>query len=230
MIATKQPKWNTGHFPADTTFTVNDDIGRNAMDGTRYFDVDHVFTATHLINNGPGSYVVCTTDDNPSERIGGKQCYNIDHVKAIIKRGTGPVKIGDERRDGTNTTERVEYVQRFVNDPELCQYKKKNEYMGASIRDYLMLLIDKYVPEGSIFDMEKAITALHKAGIYRITYINDNGWCDLPIMTANKKRLHKWLKQNTNRFLRKLKEVQAEEAKDWEEAMEESWDRDFDDH
>lgn len=25
MNTTKQPKWNTGHFPVGTTFTVNDD-------------------------------------------------------------------------------------------------------------------------------------------------------------------------------------------------------------
>lgn len=83
VLSTPLPKkkWNTGHFP----------VGTRVIAGIR----DHmlrVYEVTYLIQASPGSFVIQTNE--PQENLPGiTHSINIDYVREILARGTGPVII-----------------------------------------------------------------------------------------------------------------------------------------
>jgi hypothetical protein len=218
-------KFGTHHFPVGTVFEINENVrfGRKAE-----------YTVTGIARNGVRSYVLTTGEFREHT---GEQVYNIEHVKRVIRRGSGQVVI-DHGYHGVGPTSREKLLeeQRMMEitgpifgghdsdgEPKVIFTPRKRNYNTGSLQAVLMLEIQKLGQPGLTVDYSRMITALF-----------NQSWCFpvrekwFQIVCVNKKRLRRWLRQNVNRFLCKLDElVKLEEeevrldyerdCRDWED-------------
>lgn len=196
-------KFHTHHFPVGTIFVLNDDM----VNHTTSKAPGEEFEVTKVVRNGPNSYVVETTKKMNPEAFGDmNQSYNISHVKAIIKRGDGPMVFEEHEFDPRDFKflEEKHILENYYNIKT-----KKTHFVHWSPQDIVMFCIrDRNTNGGGIFDMEKCMKALSKQ-----TFITlfDHAKYGIGAVSVDKKRLKRFMQQNYNRFLVKVKEAQKQQ-------------------
>lgn len=206
-------KFNTHHFPVGTVFEINEAVQFN--------NPQTQFTVTGIYRNGAKSWVLET--DTLREHTG-YAGYNIDHVKRIVSRGSGEVKLLSYRHDEDPVVrlrkdQQMMEIQRPVNvrrgGEEVCVFKpRKRNYNTGSMMTLLYLECHRLGmnPANSWIDYKRMIS-----------HIFMQTWCDqfaqnyCQVTMVNKKRLRRWLKQNVNRFLTPLKVALKAEEEEQEE-------------
>lgn len=196
-------KFGPQNFPVGTKFLLHEDSTRYARD----LPPSGVFTATGIVQNGVNSYVVKTGRFTMKGSPDVEEGFNIEHIKEIVDRGHGPVKI-DYGWYGLNTKKLAVEVERM----EFTKNRRKGFYATGSIQTVLAYELSKLTgPEGmlissSMFNEFKTQSwaKLERQEFYAVWHVN-------------KKRLRKWLKANVNRFKKTRKSAFKEEQKLYEE-------------
>ncbi len=214
-------KFDTHHFPVGTVFEINEDVR---------FGGKAEYTVTGIARNGARSYVLKTGE---LREYGSEAAYNIEHVKRVLRRGPGEVVIdhsyhgvGSSNRAKLSEEQRMMEITRPVEvrlgHESICLFTpRKRNYNTGSLHAILMLEIQKLDHPGLAVDYQRMIDALC-----------DQTWCTqvrerfVCVSCVNRKRLRKWLKQNVNRFLRKLNSLVKVEK----EAARISYERDYEDY
>jgi hypothetical protein len=217
-------KFNTHHFPVGTVFEIRKTIAHFNNKRT-------IWPCQKVVRNGAKSYVIDTgiTHESVCFDAATTVAFNIEHVVAIHSRGTGPVII-DHGYEGIhvnkgiyNDMERMEVRSPIHSDygnHEAVFIPRQRNYNTGSVKSVVMHELLKVLPVGSHVDYsrlnnavcDQTWTSSYSENIFGITCIN-------------KKRLRAWLKQNANRFLKKV----SESEKEYEEFMEKEDNRIFDD-
>lgn len=215
-------KFCTHHFPVGTVFEINESV--------RFGKTQTEFTVTGIYRNGARSFVLET--DTLREHTG-YEAYNIDHVKRIISRGTGEVKINGSRRE-------VDYQKVLREDQQRMEIQRpvtvrrdgeevtvftprKRNYNTGSMQTLLMLECHRLgmTHANSWINYQRLISQVFLQTW--CTHVTQN-YCQITMV--NKKRLRRWLKQNINRFLTPVKAVlkaeDEEQREFYEREMEES--------
>lgn len=196
-------KFHTHHFPVGTIFVLNDEMYHYSTSKVP----GEEFVATRVVRNGPNSYVVETTKKmNPEAFSDMNQSYNMSHVKAIIKRGDGPM-VFEEREFNPMDFKFLE--EKHILENYYNIKTKKTHFVHWSPRDIVMFCIrDRNTNGGGIFDMEKCLAALDKQS-FATSF--DHSKYGIGAVSLDKKRLKRFLKQNYNRFLVSVKEAQKQQ-------------------
>lgn len=209
-------KFHTHHFPAGTIVVLEDDMYRHTPSKIP----GEEFEITKVVRTGPVNYVLETTKKMDREAFGDmNQAFNMTCVKAIVKRGSGPVVFHERDFDPKDF--------RFLEEKhELAAYMnvkiKKTHFAHWSLRDILMFCIINRPVNGSMLDMETLQAAVEKQSF--VHSLNDYG-----SVSVNKKRLKRFIKQNYNRFLVKVKKTQDEQDKMYAEMDERAFNAAFED-
>lgn len=214
--AARKFRFNTHHFSVGTLFTLNDDIAAHHVKEGR-----EVWPVTGIVRNGVDSYVLKTgiesfrtsADSEPVEHG-----FNIQHVKAIVKRGDGPVLI-----DGGWYGNRKGPEPKLDKDIALAAYTdlcRKGVHATYSPLYYVIREVRRIAPNNAVIDMgEVAGAVLAQTWCHKPRQSNFR----IPVCQINKKRLRRWLKQNINRFLSPLKPLlkaeEEENRKDYEQML-----------
>lgn len=208
-------KFSTHHFPVGTVFEINENV--------RFGETRTEFTVTGIHRNGARSWVLET--DTLRERTG-YAGYNIDHVKRIISRGTGEVKI-IESHDPNFLASMQEDRQRMeiqrpvkvrLGGEEVTLFTpRKRNYNTGSIQTLLMLECHRLgmTRANSLIDYQRLISQ-----VFLQTWCTHIRQDYIRITMVNKKRLRRWLKQNINRFLTPVKAVLKAEDEEQREMYE----------
>lgn len=215
-------KFCTHHFPVGTVFEIKENV--------TFTNPQTIYTVTGIYRNGARSWVLET--DTLREHTG-YAGYNIDHVKRIISRGTGEVKITAGRRE-------VDYQKVLREDQQRMEIQRpvkvrlggeevtlftprKRNYNTGSMQTLLMLECHRLgmTHANSWIDYQRLISQVFLQTW--CTHVTQN-YCQITMV--NKKRLRRWLKQNINRFLTPMKaalKAEDEEQREfYEREMEES--------
>ena len=210
-------KFGPGHFPAGTLFKAN-------LCHTRAYDVV-TWVAKQVIRNGPLSYVVET--ETFDEVCGINKAFHISHVTRIVKRGDGKLKmvdhsefnaIGDFFKDAKEAS--------IAMNIDVCL---KTHYLtvhdGVSYTNLVSHKVKDMVPIGTSVDMGRLMDALfNQTFVKRTTFVisKEFDW-SRDYFIAPKKRVDRWLKQNINRYLKKVKVAQDE----YDDAINAAYNREY---
>lgn len=229
--AKREFRWNTHHFPVGTQFTLSDEMMRmhSYQRDPNFLDV---WTCAGLVRNGCGSYVIKTGIEHVMGTTVTEHSFNMSHVKAVVKRGTGPVII-DPNWYGSNRWPTAEDRARLDRDIELAQsleHSTRGIHATYSPMYYVIREARKIAAHNSALRQGLMIEAA-LANTWCREIKRDQSW-HIGITLIDKKRLRRWLKQNVNRFLERMdKALEAEEAMNEEmyrrdmEADDREWER-----
>ena len=197
-------KFGPGHFPVGTQFKVN-------LFHNRAYD-EVTWVAKQVIRNGPLSYVVET--ETFDEVCGTNKAFHISHVTEIVKRGGGKLEM-------VNHSEFNESGDFFKDAKEASITMKidvclKTHYLtvhdNVSYTNLVARKVKKMAPIGTSVDMGRLMDALfNQTFVKRKTFVisKEFSWSRNYFITP-KKRVDRWLKQNINRYLIKVKVAQDE--------------------
>lgn len=216
-------KFSYAHFPKGTIFEASDMIAK-MHDGLKQYEV------VAVRRNGPASYVLETTHskelktpiyDEQMEPTGEykteilETVLNISHVDKIIKRGNGPAKISN-----------MPPIPPLPGSGSIHKGRRSYaSYFGFT--RHLHRLVDVYVPSDACIDIDALSQyIMHHAAIRTV----DRGGDGYRSVTSfiRKKKLHRIVRQNVNRFLVSPRKVQDEDDADIARMMEEDFDREHD--
>lgn len=197
-------KFGPGHFPAGTQFKVN-------LFHNRAYD-DVVWVAKKVILNGPLSYVVET--ETFDEFTSTNKAFHISHVTQIIKRGDGKLEVVDHS-EFNESGDFFEYAKdaSIAMNIDVCL---KTHYLtvldGVSYTNLVSHKVKDMVPIGTSVDMNRLTDALFDQTFVKtksFVMCKELSW-SRSYYIAPKKRVDRWLKQNINRYLIKVKVAQDE--------------------
>lgn len=211
-------KFGPGHFPPGTKFNVG------IYPGDRYTGVE--FVAKSVIRNGPRSFVVETeTFDDVTQTY---KAFHIDHVVQIVKHGQGPL-VTEDHSDRKLSERRLKEAKMDVVKMRVSKVCLKTHYLAVSdILSFGMLLdqfIKPLVPFGTCLDMDELTDSLlTQTFVEKQVHVLDArfNW-EKRYYIAPKKRVNRWVKQNVNRYLQKVKKVQSQ----YEDAVSAAFHEDF---
>lgn len=211
-------KFHTHHFPKGTIVVLDDDM----CGYTTSKIPGEEFETTKVVRTGPSNYVLETTKKMNPEVFGDmNQAFNVTCVKAIVKRGDGPVVFHEQDFDPMDF--------RFLEEKHiLADYLnikiKKTHFAHWSLRDILIFCINTRPVNGSMLDMERMLSAVEKQSFVKTSDRNGQGF---GCVSVDKKRLKRFIKQNYNRFLVNVKKAQKEQDDMYDEINERDLDAAF---
>lgn len=179
-------KFSIAHFPQGTIFELNPEFLPQFNGENRQFEVDYI------AQNGAQSFVLQTTTIN--DIIDRPYAFNIIHVKRIVKRGQGEVKV-------YNSVPDINLWQDF------SQRKSKTHYAVLNLTPFILSLIYRYVPITAYIDLDQAVESLKEQGFVKT--ISNDSWYSHYLV--NKKKVKKWLRQNANRLILSIKAAEKYE-------------------
>lgn len=203
-------KFNTHHFPIGTIFTV----------GLYPGEENREWTVTGIVRNGPMSFVLRTGEHQDMGGTAVEISYNVSHVTKIVKRGAGPVVIDGA---GYDTINRLKHDIKMMAIP--CN--RKGSYSTGSIHTVVAYLAAKIDHQGQSIDLDRLADA-----VSRQSWCRPHPTCRWGVL-VNKKRLHRFIQQNINRFCVNLKAWDREDQRLYMEdleALDRQWERDWEDH
>ena len=210
--AERKFRWSPQHFPNGTKFTPSDEIMKMH---SRDPDFPQVWAVEGMVRNGIDSYVIKTGVENFS--IGCNYSFNLEHVKSVVERGSGPVVI-DPGWYGTSKKKPEAIRDGLKRDIELSRSGRSRSgyHSTCSPLTYIMSEVNSLAPHNSTIDMESLLAA-----VCRQTWVRQDRETSKPgtfsylfcVTHFNKKRLRRWLKQNFLRFQPRIKTLVAEEEK-----------------
>ena len=196
-------KFHTGHFPAGTIVVLNDEMYHYTTSKTP----GEEFEITKIVRTGPSNYVLETTKKMDREAFGDmNQSFNMTHVKAIVKRGDGPMVFHERNFDPTDF---MFLEEKHIIENHLNIKTKKTHFVHWSLRDIVMFCIrDRNINGGGIFDIEKCLEAVNKQSF--VNFFDTRAY-GIGGFSVDKKRLKRFMQQNYNRFLISVKKAQKQQ-------------------
>lgn len=188
-------KWNFAHFPAGTVVKVAEEIQRI------YNNTE--FTVAHVSKNGPDSYVITTDAQGVCTEFAS---FNIDHVEAIISRGTGK----------TGLHEHVAYPSVYERGLQKHHSRYASRYPNGLVYDVAAQFITN--------DMQIDIDALsqHLVATGVLQHVSTEYLFQADV-SANKKKLKRAIRRCINRFCVNHRKSQKDEDAYYADSCKESY-------
>lgn len=202
------------HFPVGTHFLINQNLhGRGKFDGV-------IFEAERCVYNAPGSFVVVTTAYDPIAKT--NHAYNSDHVRAIVKRGSGEV-VCDGGGGGKSPRSMLQRQQ--CRGSYLFYIEEIHDIVNHELKRIIPVRIHT-----EYLDIDLLIQKLLSQSFVRIHTDSTQSRFGQPLQyhSCPKKRIRRWLKQNFNRFKRKARTVEAEYGQMMDDIYREDMERGLD--
>ena len=192
----KKINWQPEHFPVGTVVVLGNYTRKNG-DFCRIFDADSALaevTVTGIVMNSLDSYLIRTGEINKNLDI--EHVFNVDHVKSIVKRGNGPVK--------------VEYYRSFKTMPNLkagisSGLLNKNKYYF-----YYTQEITSYLISMSSLPKNLRIKEGFENFLLMQSFVKKEGQDRYPLYSMDKKKARRFIQQNINRWIVPMKTIRAQ--------------------
>ncbi len=180
-----------------------------SIGGEHYTKLPETFTVKAIHPSGPGHFIIETVEELPSSI----SPYDVESVTfsngfitQVIKHVPGRLHI-KERNDG----------QRFYDQGTVSKTRYKIDYVDYFVRQLIGKLQLVKDPDCDVDTRKLSGYLLESRLLQRVFNVNEERWHD-PEYTVNKKRVHRFMKQNINRFLITKKE-QLRIEKEYQESM-----------
>lgn len=196
-------KWQPEHFPQGTLVRVKfpSGIERN----NDIYEVESVYRNSH------SNYVIKTT--TPLAIEGLNETFAVGYVVEVIKRGSGPMiiqSVKDPYQWRKNYLQDLRLLWRYkLRFGELVDIHTKTHYNFSTGHDIIYFLMEKLdlFNKPSTIDLSEMAAALqrqsfvhfHRDVVSQFYFRRGNG--SVIAISAPKKRVNRWFKQNYNRFL-----------------------------
>ena len=193
MNKTNKPKFGIRHTPVGSIVEIQ-------VTGTS--SPPELLTVAAIIQNDINSYVLQSDDPHPTIE-GIKRAYNVDHVTAIVKRGTGSCA----PQSNVPQFRREVFQKYYYGDGEV---KHHSQYGAYSLREVIILLATEMSAHYHVLDGDKLVDQVWKLGIIR-----RQGYCG--VCRVSKKRLRQAVRRLLPHCYRsKKRAIREYEDPQWE--------------